>query len=310
MPLAASGEMSIGGSTANRSINLEFGRTATQQTSMSQLYRGGGVVPDAASNSAIPTSGTISLSQFYNAANRIAQTITISSNQTNYVANTAKVTSYQAGLMDITFVINSGIVVSSDNTSGLAFDVDTSWAAGDGVTIVNNGTIVGRGGNGGNGESTTGSISPTYSGLTAGAVGGQALRAQRAVSVNNTGTIAGGGGGGGGGGGYWGGMNDPASGGGGGGGRSSLTNSSGGTPGPGGAGTFSSAGVGANGGESPISNGNGGKGGNGGGWGATGATGGSTAMRTGAAGGSAGAAVSGNSNITWVATGTRLGAIT
>ena len=44
MPLNASGPISIGGSTVGQSINLEFGRAANAQTSMSQLYRGGGIV--------------------------------------------------------------------------------------------------------------------------------------------------------------------------------------------------------------------------------------------------------------------------
>jgi len=67
MPLETSGTLSIGGSTTNRSINLEFGRTATQTTAMSQLYRNGGIVGAGAPN--VPTSGTISISQFYGAAN-------------------------------------------------------------------------------------------------------------------------------------------------------------------------------------------------------------------------------------------------
>ena len=122
--------------------------------------------------------------------------------------------------------------------------------------------------------------------------------------------VAGAGGGGGGGGGdraryqlsktyyCWGG-------GGGGGGRSSLTNSAGGassTAGPwaasqpGGAGTISGAGAG---GIGQVAGGyTGPTGGAGGNWGATGAT-----------GGAGGAATSGQSNVTWLATGTRYGAL-
>jgi hypothetical protein len=56
-----------------------------------------------------------------------------------------------------------------------------------------------------------------------------------------------------------------------------------------------------------------GVGGSGGGWGSAGSAGGARASSGASAGpysgGGAGAAVSGNSNITWIATGTRLGAI-
>jgi hypothetical protein len=304
MALNATGPISIGGSTAGQSINLEFGRGATQQTSMSQLYRSGGVVPNSSSNSGVPTSGAISLSNFYGAASRPSQTITISTNQTNYVANTSKVTGYQAGIMDVTFVINSGIVVSGDTTGASipAFDIDTSWAAGDTVTVVNNGFIIGRGGSGNGGA------------------GGRALRAQRATSINNAGTIGGGGGGGGHGGtGSFAGLTAGA--GGGGGGRSSSINApggagivaNGGTGQNGSDGTFSSAGAGGQGTSPPGTTG--GSGGAGGNWGANGNTGDTgfgtdTGFGLGQSGGSAGQAVSGNSNITWIATGTRLGAIT
>ena len=316
MPLVSSGEISIGGSTPGRSINLEFGRAANATTSMSQLYRGGGIVPNATANNAIPTSGTISLSQFYGVTNRVSINIVLSSNQTNYVLNTAKAAGYVAGISDITLTINSGVYVSSNDTGVPALDVDTSWAAGDTVTVVNNGFIVGRGGNGGAGVSIIGPR--TFSGGSAGSAGGLAFRAQRGVSVNNAGTIGGGGGGGGGGGARAGStgeppqsVNEPGSGGGGGRGGSSGgaggTLYTGGAASAGGAGTLTAAGAGGN---------TGFFGGAGGGLGAAGGTGqgahsvGEIRGASGLPGGSAGAAVSGNANITWITTGTRLGAIT
>lgn len=308
MPLAASGTISIGGSTSGRSINLEFGRAAGATTSMSQLYRNGGIVGSGAPN--VPTSGPISLSQFYGAANRIAQTITLSANQTNYVLNTAKVAGYQAGLMDVTLVINSGVYVSANSTGVYALDVDTSWAAGDSVTIVNNGFIVGMGGAGGAGQS----INPSgiTSGGSAGAGGGPALRVQRSVSFNNAGTIGSGGGGGGGGQAHGTYVNDnwnTRGGSGGGGGRTGATNSSGGAGGStsglaGNAGTASSAGAGRSAytfgayNQFTVAASAGG--------GTWGASGGSALF----SGGGGGTAVAGNGNISWVATGTRLGAIT
>lgn len=118
---------------------------------------------------------------------RTVASITIAANTQNYTLNTAKVSGYVAGQTDVTLTINSGIIVGSSST-GAAIFVDTSWAAGDTVSIVNNGYIVGRGGTGGTSGSTT----------SAGAAGGLALQVLRATSITNNGTIGGGGGGGGG----------------------------------------------------------------------------------------------------------------
>ena len=56
MPLVSSGEISIGGSTTNRSINLELGRSATATSSLGET---------ALRNLAGVSSGAISLSSFY-----------------------------------------------------------------------------------------------------------------------------------------------------------------------------------------------------------------------------------------------------
>lgn len=56
MPLVSSGEISIGGSTANRSINLELGRSATATSSLGE---------SALRTLAGVSSGAISLSNFY-----------------------------------------------------------------------------------------------------------------------------------------------------------------------------------------------------------------------------------------------------
>ena len=60
MTLASSGEISIGGSTANRSINLELGRSATATSSLNE---------SALRTLAGVSSGAISLSSFYGKAN-------------------------------------------------------------------------------------------------------------------------------------------------------------------------------------------------------------------------------------------------
>jgi YD repeat-containing protein len=231
-------------------------------------------------------------------------TQTISANTLNYNLRTAAVAAGwdQVKPLKATVTINNAVVVSSNSTSAAAFDTGVSFPN-ESTLILNNsgGYIIGMGGAGGGYDSN-------------GTAGGAALRVQYAISVSNTGTIGGGGGGGGGGGsgneaGSWG-----AFGGGGGGGRAGNTNSAGGaSPSdgfngrPGGAGTFSSAG----GGGSAIGDDYewAGAGGGGGGWGAAGGSGSEGEEGPGASGGAGGAAVVGNANVTWVVTGTRLGAL-
>lgn len=239
-----------------------------------------------------------------------AFTFTISSNQTNANLATLATSAGWNGTAALTATINSGVYISSNSTATPALTVNGSFP--NGVTLINNGYIVGMGGNGGSGASNGGYV---YGNGMAGSSGGLALSVSSAVTINNTsGTIAGGGGGGGGGGAYLGAPCTPSRlGGAGGGGRSSnAANSTGGYAygiGYAGSGTVSSAGSGING---LAENGAGAPattGGNGGGWGSSGSSG-TSPYYAGGAGGAGGGAVSGNSNITWLATGTRLGSIT
>lgn len=59
MALPTSGPISLS------MIRTEFGVSGT--VSMSQLYRGGGIVPNTSANAAVPTSGTIKVSNLYGA---------------------------------------------------------------------------------------------------------------------------------------------------------------------------------------------------------------------------------------------------
>jgi hypothetical protein len=245
-------------------------------------------------------SGSIGLGNLRGKSNRVTANLTISANTANYNIFNNRGGSYNAGKTDIVLTINSGVVVYSGSTGSYALDTGTGWTAGDTITVVNNGTILGRGGNGGGGGGA--GVGYANSG-GAGGSGGPAFRAQYSVSVNNLNRIAGGGGGGGGGGGATTVDNEsgewfPASGGSGGSGigSGSLTSASGGS----GGGNNSGRSIGGNGGS-------------GGTYGASGASGGSSYggySRSGGGGGSGGAAVTGNSNITWINTGTRNGAIT
>jgi len=255
---------------------------------------------------------------------RQARTVNVGT-QNNYVASTSKVTNYLAGKTDVTFNITGA--VGSAATSIAAFSVDSSWAAGDTVKItVNSGAgIYGAGGTGG---APGFGVTDTANG-TAGGSGGPALKVVRQVEVVNSGTIGGGGGGGGGGAGgstlhtsgwfdsWW---SSNYHGGGGGGGQGVNPGLPGGlsTAYPGSTGSQTQPGAGGSGYKSSSSNStiviSSGAGGMGGGLGGNGASGGSSenwsnGWSPGGAGGVGGAAVVGNSFVTWTVVGTRLGAL-
>ena len=232
---------------------------------------------------------------------RASFNVVISSNTQNYVAGTSSVPGYSAGLSDVTFTINSGIVVGSANTTAVGFNVDTSWNASDTVTVVNNGYIVGAGGAGGRaGGGYTFNGSP-------GAVGGAALTVQRATTINNGSGVVGGGGGGGGGGSSnaVGVATGRAGAGGGGAGNIVGVGGEGGGSGNGSPGTLTTGGAGVG----PQTDG--GAGGAGGSLGSAG-TGGSpgTAGSPGGGGAAGYCTTTGSSAfITWSSTGTRLGTL-
>ena len=162
-------------------IASEFGDS--QPHSLSEFYAGGsaGVTSGGAPN--VPSSGTISMSQFYSAANQI--TVTISSGATNQNVSTLFGSNFTSSVPKI-LVINSGVEVGATSLSNYALQVPSGMSGT--LNIQNAGTISGAGGDGGaqNGGNATD--------------GGTALYiASSNVTVTNTGTIRGGGGGGGGG---------------------------------------------------------------------------------------------------------------
>lgn len=301
MTLPASGPISL------NQVNVELGLAGTTSINMNQA--------SVRTLFGVP-SGAISMSNGYGKSNTFS--FTIASNQTNANLRTLAVSAGWNQASNVSATINGGIYISSNGTGTPALTVNGSFPAG--VTLINNGFIVGMGGNGGKGY---------YNGA-AGAGGGTALSVSTAISITNNGTVAGGGGGGGGGMGAGSAPNKDGwqwwAGGGGGGGRSSAAaNTSGGAAGDlypgannffqagaGGTGTVSGPGGGGAGGSFGSV---GGAGGSGGGWGSSGATGGSASgglsyNRTGPGGGGGGGnATSGNANITWLVTGTRLGGL-
>jgi len=292
MTIASSGAISLA------TVQTEFGGSAP--TSMSEYYAGAGLVPSGTSGTygAVPSSGTISLQKFYGTQNAYVFNATISSNTQNYNIKSAAIAAGWNQVLPLiaTITINSGVVVGSSSTGAYALQTGSTFPSGSSLTIINNGYIVGMGGNGapGVGSGNGG----------AGGAAGPALLIQQATTIYNNSIIGGGGGGGGAGGAGrscrfgW-----TAAGGAGGGGAGNNAGSPNGSTLSGGAGYVG----GVYGSE------RGGTGGSGGGLGSTGGTGqngsGSCSSGLGGGGGAGGACTSGNSLITWATVGTRYGAL-
>jgi hypothetical protein len=291
-------------------IQTEF--TGSNPISLSEYYRNGIYVPS--NNTNVPTSGAISLGQFYGAVRQF--TFTISSNFTT-PQNLATLAVAAGWDGSSPLVAINDAIISSNTTATPALTISASFPAG--VTLINNGTIVGMGGAGAVADDSF--FSAFYYG-TNGYPGGHALSTATALTIENNGTIAGGGGGGGAGNTFSNAEVYNAATSGGGGGRSGLTNSAGGgsafipvegwVPSYGTNGTFSAPGVGTD--DDPYYNHYAGVGGD---WGQPGQNGtshsetwkasfGSVGPRPGGAGGNA---VVGNSYVTWAATGARYGAL-
>lgn len=236
---------------------------------------------------------------------------TIAANTTNYNLKSELIAAGwdQTSMVNANVTINAGVYVGSTSILTYSFDTGSGIPSGSLITITNNGFIIGKGGSG-SGGGNSGS-----SGGTGGTIGGPALLVQTPITIYNN-VIGGGGGGGGGGRGGQMESGGPYYGGGGGGGGQGYTTSTGGygggTGGLGSDGTAGAAGTVSNhgsGGSGPI-----GSGGNGGNLGVAGSGGTFTATGNYAnygpyPGHAAGAAVVGNSNITWGSTGTIYGTI-
>lgn len=221
---------------------------------------------------------------------------TISADVTNWVLYSQAIAAGWDGVqpLDAVVTVASGIVLSANSTSLYGFDTGTGFPAGTTLKLIMPGYVCGMGGAGG--PELTNTAPHAGDGLP----GGAALRAQYAITIDATGGVIAGGGGGGSQGAWYSGSYGWR----GAGGRSGRVNSANGSGITTGseAGTFAAAGIGKPGDSYYYG------GGSGGGWGQSGGAGGGTASP--GTPGAGGAAVVGNSYITWINTGTRYGAIT
>lgn len=277
--------------------------------------------------------GVVAASAFY--TGRFTGNFTIASNTANVNWTTLLTNAGWNGTTPVntSITVNSGVVVYSTSTGTEALKQGGAFPAGSTASIVNAGTVTGKGGAGGVGGGDTGSANGVN-----GAVGGIGITIDSAVSIDNTGGIIAGGGGGGGGGGYASGVHTvlpdvfsavSSGSGGGGGGGSSISAAAAGAGGTATTGTTNTLGGNATAGGNTGSAGGtraiqasdtgctaqGGTGGAGGDRGVAGTAATNNATHTGdsgvdgtpGAGGAAGKYLTGNSNVTWVANGTRLG---
>lgn len=294
-------------------IQTEF--TGSNPISLSEYYRGAGYV--TGNNTTVPTSGAISVSNFYNTTREFAFTISTSYTTTQDLRTLALAAGWDEAA-PVVATVDTGVIIrgaagagavtytnsppasGSDGSTGLT--ITGSFPAG--VSLINNGTIYGGGGGGGSGGGYA-----FQSGGNGGA-GGDALLVSTPISITNNNVIGGGGGGGAGNNSWVFQIEGVNTGGGGGGG---AVYGGGGGPGiypgnqanPGANGTETTGGAG---GSSYADQQNGGAGGN------LGQDGvrpydNSNARYSGGLGGAGGSAVSGNSYVTWVVTGTLYGAL-
>jgi hypothetical protein len=225
---------------------------------------------------------------------RNEQTVTLAANTTNYTFDTSKLFSYIPGITDAILVVNSGVTIDATATNQAALTIGAFDAA-DTVKLINQGSLIGRGGAGGVRGNNIGNLN----GGTGGA-GGAAINLNNNITLNNTGTIAGGGGGGGGGGGAINSVGYP---------YPQVVYSFGGA---GGAGAGPGAAVGGSAGQNSggLGGGNGGAGGNLATVGNPGQRGVGASFGSGGAGGAAGKAINLNGRtITYAAVGTINGAV-
>ena len=147
MAIPASGAISLD------DIQTEWG--GSNPIGMSEYYGDGSYVYDGAADgddNAIPESGAIDISDFYDTT--AATVLTISSNTNNYNIKSA-VQSAGADLnTPVLLTIASGVTVGAANNSAPAMKTDTGWGSGVSITITNQGSIVG-----GSGSDTSGNPS-------------------------------------------------------------------------------------------------------------------------------------------------------
>lgn len=157
-------------------VNTELGLSATAQISLN----------DAAVRSlaGVP-SGAISMQNLQGKSNTFAASITTSQQELNL--RTWALANGWGGSAAATITVNAGVYIWSNNISVAALTINGSWPGG--VTLINNGFIMGKGGNGGSSTSAGTSAMDAQN-------GGPAISLGVNCTITNNSYIGGGGGGG------------------------------------------------------------------------------------------------------------------
>lgn len=169
-------------------VNIELGRAANATISLGEA-----AVRDLAG----AASGAIGLQNLRGKSFVTEFAFTIPSNIQNANLRTLALNAGWDGSSEVIATINSGVAVTSTSTGTPAMTVNGSWP--NGVTLINQGTIAGRGGTGGGGQIVflANSCNTANIPTTSGGNGGTGLSVSAPLTLNNSGTIGGGGGGGG-----------------------------------------------------------------------------------------------------------------
>jgi hypothetical protein len=172
MPINTSGPVSLGGGTAGVSIAAELGVGATTQISLNDA--------NVRSLAGVPSGAIIMPTNFYGKPSGF--TATISTSQSDFNLRTWALANGWNGTSPASITIASGVYIWSNTAGTPALTTGSPWAGG--LTIINNGFIIGRGGNGATGRNT------------AGASGSVGISLGVSCSITNNNYICGGGGGG------------------------------------------------------------------------------------------------------------------
>lgn len=159
-------------------VNTELGLSSTTRISLGQLSVltlfniSGGRIALAADG--------------YGKANRVSLSTTFSSNTTQTTVTASSLSGYVAGKTDLTITVNSGVYLYSTDTAAPALTI-TGATTGDTITLVNNGYIMGKGGD---------SVHSYGTRRNDGRPGGPAISISYPLIITNNSYIGGGGGGG------------------------------------------------------------------------------------------------------------------
>lgn len=171
MPLPTTGPLSLS------QVNTELGRPATATISLGEAaVRALAGVP----------SGPIGKASLRGKANAFGHTIT--ANQLHLNLRTYLLGQGWNGTTAVQVTIAPGVYIWSDNTSVPALDMGGAFPGG--LTLINNGFIMGKGGKGGDFNTVTNIT-------TNGSAGGPAISLTGPITIDNTNGYIGGGGGGG-----------------------------------------------------------------------------------------------------------------